>query len=180
MRREIIVLSALCLAAAGAQAESAKSAGAMLHDAQGKEVGTVVLRQGADNGVWLDARFNGLAPGTHAFHIHETGKCEGDFKSAGGHYAPAGHKHGMLVEGGPHGGDLPNIHVPSDGTLQVEVFAPGVSLTKGASNTLFDEDGSAFVVHQGADDYASQPAGAAGARIACGVITSKASDSAQR
>ena len=176
MRREIIALSALCMAAACADAESGKSASATLHDVQGKEVGTVALRQGADNGVWLDVRFEKLPPGTHAFHIHETGKCAGDFKSAGGHYAPAGHKHGMLVEGGPHAGDLPNIHVPSTGRLQVEVFVPGVSLAKTAKNTLFDQDGSAFVVHEGTDDYTSQPSGAAGARIACGVIGAKAID----
>lgn len=171
---------AMCLLVPQSQAQAAMTGSAKLHDGSGNQVGTVALRQTQNDGVWLDAKFDKLPPGTHAFHIHETGKCDGDFKSAGGHYAPAGHKHGAMVDGGPHAGDMPNIHVPSSGQLQVELFVPAVTLKKGAANTLFDEDGSAFVVHAGADDYTSQPSGDAGARIACGVITNKNIDSASR
>lgn len=133
----------------------------------------VALRDTATNGVWLNVSIESLPAGTHAFHIHETGKCEGDFKSAGGHFAPAGNKHGILVKGGSHAGDMPNIHVPADGSLNIEVFAPDVTLDKGAENSLFDADGSAIVIHEGIDDYKSQPSGDAGARIACGVVTNK-------
>jgi Cu-Zn family superoxide dismutase len=42
-----------------------------------------------------------------------------------------------------------------------------VNLSRG----LLDKDGSAIVIHEGADDYVSDPAGHAGDRIACGVIT---------
>jgi Cu-Zn family superoxide dismutase len=176
-------LGALCLLTTAVEAQTVKGASAKLHDTEGTEVGAITLRQTEDQGVWLDAKFDKLPPGVHAFHIHETGKCEGNFESAGAHYAPGdvpgGHKHGVLAEGGPHAGDMPNIHVPADGKLTLEIFVHSVSLDKGAKNTLFDDDGSAFVVHKGVDDYKSQPAGNAGARIACGVITNKV-DSASR
>lgn len=178
--RALIGISLLCGMAASAYADTVDTATAALHDTNEQEVGTVALREAKNGGVWLKVSISSLTPGVHAFHIHETGKCEGDFESAGGHYAPGGHKHGVLVEGGPHAGDLPNIHVPSSGRLDLEIFAPAVSLKKDAGNTLFDKDGSAFVVHEGVDDYTSQPSGNAGARIACGVITRKSVSSASR
>lgn len=156
--------------------EEIEAASSELQDTEGRVVGTVALVQTDGAGVLLNVSVSSLPPGSHAFHIHETGKCEGDFKSAGGHFNPEGHQHGMLTEGGPHAGDLPNIHIPASGTLNVEIVAPHVALPKDAENTLFDEDGSAFVVHAGVDDYKSQPSGDAGGRIACGVITNKIID----
>jgi Cu-Zn family superoxide dismutase len=173
-------LAAAFVLSTSLQAQSIKAASAKLNDAAGKEVGVVALRQTEGEGVWLNVSLDGVPPGPHAFHIHETGKCEGNFESAGGHYAPASKKHGVLAEGGPHAGDMPNIHVPNSGRLNLEIFARDVSLEKGASNTLFDEDGSALVVHAGVDDYKSQPSGNAGDRIACGVVTNKIVDSAAR
>jgi len=70
---------------------------------------------------------------------------------------------------GPHAGDMPNLHVPGDGKIQVEVLDPMVTLNKKAP--LLDQDGSALVIHAGVDDYVSDPAGNAGDRIACGVVT---------
>jgi Cu-Zn family superoxide dismutase len=111
----------------------------------------------------------GLPPGVHALHLHQTGKCEPPFGSAGGHFNPLGKKHGLLNAEGPHAGDLPNVHVGADGRLEVELFAPGVALA-GGPNALFDDDGAALVLHQNADDYTADPAGNAGPRIVCGVI----------
>jgi Cu-Zn family superoxide dismutase len=159
----LLALSAPALASDAARAD--------LKDAQGRSIGTASLSEAASGGVLLKMSLDGVAPGEHAFHIHETGKCEGDFKSAGGHFSPGGHKHGVLVDGGAHAGDLPNLHVPDTGRLTVELFARDVTLKPGASHSLFDADGSALIVHEGADDYTSQPAGDAGARIACGVVT---------
>ncbi|MFO7260482.1 MAG: superoxide dismutase family protein [bacterium] len=144
---------------------------AQLVDAEGNVVATATLRETAGHGVLIRLEAERLPAGEHAFHIHQTGRCEPPgFESAGGHYAPRGRQHGFLVPAGPHAGDLPNIHVPADGRLVIEVVAPDVTLRPGAPNTLFDEDGSALVIHAGRDDYTSQPAGDAGGRIACGVI----------
>jgi Cu-Zn family superoxide dismutase len=78
--------------------------------------------------------------------------------------------HGYLSEDGPHLGDMPNIHVPESGALEVEVMTRVTDLDE----QILDEDGSALVIHSGADDYRSQPSGAAGPRIACGVILEQA------
>lgn len=159
------------LAAQGTDTAAAPAAHARLLDADGNVVATATLRETAGHGVLILLQGQDLPPGEHAFHIHETGRCEAPtFQSAGGHYAPRGREHGFLVPRGPHAGDLPNLHIPQDGRLVIEVLAPGVTLRPGAPNTLFDEDGSALVVHAGPDDYRSQPAGDAGGRIACGVI----------
>ena len=100
--------------------------------------------------------------------LARAGQLRDGFKSAGGHYA-GGMKHGFLVEGGPHPGDMPNVTVGSDGVLKVSVLNTMVSV-KGGENPLLDDDGSALMIHSGADDYESQPAGDAGNRIACAVI----------
>lgn len=113
----------------------------------------------------LTISLNGLEPGVRAAHIHETGVCEGpDFASAGGHLAN-GHDHGVMMDGGPHPGDLPNIHVPASGDVMIELFAPGLT-----PEMLTDGDGTAFVIHADPDDYTGQPAGNAGDRIGCGVF----------
>lgn len=138
---------------------------AELKDQQGQGVGMVTLHQ-TPHGALLHAKLGPLPAGAHAFHVHAVGKCEPPFKSAGGHYNPAGKKHGLYSEAGSHAGDMPNIHVPESGALDIEVFAPGVRL----DDALFDGDGAAIVIHGGADDYKTDPAGAAGPRIACGVI----------
>lgn len=144
---------------------------AELRDQDGRYVGEVLLRQTPQHGVLVRIQVEGLEAGTHAVHIHETGVCEAPaYESAGGHYAPRGRAHGVLHAEGYHAGDLLNLVVPEDGRAETEQLATGVTLLEGVPGTLFDEDGSAFIVHADADDYRSQPAGAAGDRIACGVI----------
>jgi Cu-Zn family superoxide dismutase len=137
---------------------------------QGVQVGTATLAQAA-NGVLINIELTGLPPGGHGFHIHETGRCDPTtgFESAGEHYAPGGHTHGYLVEGGPHAGDMPNQFAGQDGRLRADVFNPNVTLYPGPL-TLFDDDGSALIVHANADDYRNQPSGDAGGRVACAVI----------
>ncbi|MCF6370221.1 superoxide dismutase family protein [Rhizobium halophilum] len=139
-------------------------------DANGNSVGTATL-QDTRNGLLIQAKITNLPPGAHGFHVHETGECnvEGGFKSAGGHFAPGGNEHGFMVENGPHAGDLANQTAMEDGTMVVEVFSENLRLTEG-DNAVLDDDGAAIVVHSTADDYRTQPSGASGDRIACGVI----------
>jgi superoxide dismutase, Cu-Zn family len=166
----LLVLTAALVMAGGAIRADAQSARAELKDAKGGEVGTVMFTE-SDSGVRIEIDITRLAPGTHAFHLHEKGACDApDFKSAGGHYNPTGKKHGFLHPEGPHAGDLPNITVGADSTLKMTMTTKLVTLEKGAKTSLLLEGGTAVVIHQGADDYLSQPAGAGGPRIACGVI----------
>jgi superoxide dismutase, Cu-Zn family len=148
-----------------------QSASANMIDAEEREAGTVTLNQTKSGFVHIIVEMTGLPAGPHGFHIHETGECDpsGGFESAGGHLA-GDREHGINAEGGPHPGDFPNVHVGEDGVLKVEIFTDRVTLGEG-ENPLFDEDGSAVMVHSGADDYESQPSGDAGDRIACGVVS---------
>jgi superoxide dismutase, Cu-Zn family len=157
------------LALSQAQAQE-QSANAVLMDPDGKEIGNVAISEVAQ-GLRIFAQAENLPPGVHAFHIHETGQCEPpEFESAGGHYNPTGKQHGWDNPQGHHAGDFANVHVHEDGRLAIEYFTDAVTLGEGET-TLFDDDGSAVVMHEGADDYQSDPAGHAGARIACGVIS---------
>jgi Cu-Zn family superoxide dismutase len=155
-------------AQAAPQAE-AKTAKATLKNAEGKEVGSAALTQ-TPAGVLIRLTLDGVPPGERAFHIHAVGKCEPPFASAGPHFNPTNRKHGLMAPKGPHAGDLPNIVVPADGALTVEVLNANVTLAKGKANSLLGKQGTALVIHAGKDDYKSDPAGDAGGRIACGVV----------
>lgn len=165
--RFTVLLASIAFAAATVQtAGAAEPAMAKLKNPKGESVGEVKLMQ-TPHGTLLHARFSNLPPGAHAFHVHTVGKCEPPFKSAGGHFNPGGKKHGFLAADGLHAGDMPNIHVPASGSLEIEVLNTLLKL----DSSLFDADGAAIVLHEGPDDYKTDPAGAAGGRIACGVIS---------
>jgi len=167
----VTALAGAALAQGNDGKSQAATAKASFVNAKGEQVGMAELKQ-TPNGVLIKAEIRGLTPGDHAFHIHETGKCETgeQFKSAGGHFAPRGKKHGYETTGGPHAGDMPNQFVSRDGVLKLNVMNTNVKLGSG-DGSLFDRDGSALVIHSAADDYLSQPAGDAGERVACAVIT---------
>ena len=168
--QKLLITVALGLMAAPALAQE-PTASASLSGLDGADHGTITLTQ-TPNGVLLTADFQGVPAGVHGFHIHETGSCDAatEFSSAGGHYGGVSDTHGILVEGGPHSGDMPNIHVPENGALMIEVLNTNISLLEDGDGYLMDEDGSAIILHSGADDYTSQPSGDAGGRIACGVV----------
>ena len=171
MRTALFLAAALASSAAFAQTATPvetniSGASATIIDGSGANVGSANMRATPSGLVVITVSVTGLTPGWHGLHIHETGKCEPEteFKSAGGHLAD-GKQHGVLVEGGPHPGDLPNQMVQDDGVLVADIFTD--RLTAGL---IFDSDGSSIMIHSGRDDYQSQPAGDAGSRVACGVI----------
>ncbi|OJY68711.1 MAG: superoxide dismutase [Sphingobium sp. 66-54] len=139
---------------------------AALKTAQGASAGTARVSETAGAlTVTLDAE--GLPPGDHGVHIHMTGKCDGPkFESAGGHWNPAGMKHGLDNPQGQHAGDMPNLTIGPDGRGSLTY-----SLKGGTLAGLLDADGAAFVVHAKKDDQKTDPSGDSGDRIACGVFT---------
>jgi Cu-Zn family superoxide dismutase len=154
---------------AAALPAAAQTVNATFKSADGKDVGTARLVQ-TPAGVLITLSVKGIPPGEHAFHIHGVGKCEPPFTSAGGHFNPAGRKHGAMAPEGMHAGDMPNLHVPADGALTVEVLNPAVTLEKGKPNSLFGPEGTSLIIHAGKDDYKTDPTGDAGGRIACALI----------
>ena len=148
---------------------AAQTATASLKAADGKDIGTVDLTA-VPGGVLLTVSVKGLPPGEHALHVHAVGKCEPPFTTAVGHFNPDNKKHGLAVAEGHHAGDMPNLHMPENHELTVEVMNTAVTLDKDKPNSVFDADGSAIVIHANEDDQVTNPTGNSGARIACGVI----------
>jgi len=140
-----------------------------IYNAKGEKIGGATLRE-IEGGVRIELDLAQLSPGTHALYIHALGKCEApNFTTAGPHFNPDGKKHGPKNPEGPHAGDLPNFEVGADGRAKVSVVAPHVTLGDGL-HSLFHPEGTALVIHEKPDDYMTDPAGNAGARIACGVV----------
>jgi Cu-Zn family superoxide dismutase len=148
-----------------------------LRNAAGADAGFVKLsKQGGK--VIVRGEVSGFTPGFHGFHVHAVGQCVPPFTTAGGHYNPAGVSHGS------HAGDMPSLLVLDDGTAQAQFATDNFAIGE-----LFDADGSAIIVHEGADNFANIPTryqsttegvfgpdsatlatGDAGARVACGVV----------
>ena len=146
----------------------AKQANAIISSSNDSGVtGMAVFTQNGDE-ITLMAEIQGASPGLHGFHIHEYGDCSApDGTSAGGHWNPTDVAHGKWGEGEFHLGDIGNITVGEDGTGR---FTLTTDLWEIGTGSDVDVVGQSMIVHAGADDFISQPSGAAGPRIGCGVI----------
>eukprot|EP01089_Gocevia_fonbrunei_P001807 TRINITY_DN11716_c0_g1_i1.p1 TRINITY_DN11716_c0_g1~~TRINITY_DN11716_c0_g1_i1.p1 ORF type:complete len:192 (-),score=3.98 TRINITY_DN11716_c0_g1_i1:51-626(-) len=145
---------------------------ATLVNAAGANIGRATLTQGA-TGLLIRIEADGLTPGWHGAHIHATGRCDAPFTSAGGHinHGAPRNPHGLLNAQGPDDGDLPNIFADAEGRVRAEIFTSRARISReGPGQWLWDEDGSALVIHAAMDDHTSQPIGGAGERVACGVM----------
>ena len=162
------------LTVAGARSQEAapvKEIKTKLVTGTGQPAGTAVLKQKKD-GVQVKVSLENVPFGEHGVHIHQHALCEGpDFKSAGGHFNPDGKQHGFENPQGHHAGDTPsNVNVGEDHRGSATWLLSGVTLQRGAPNSLLSEGGTSLMVHEHADDIQTDPSANSGNRIACGVI----------
>lgn len=154
-----------------ASGDGEPTAQAALRLASGEAAGrATATREGGDIRIRVEGQ--GLSAGTHAVHVHTTGKCDAPaFETAGGHWNPTSAHHGRdnPQSPRPHKGDLPNMDVSAGGTGQIEFLIPNAAIVGGGA-ALLDGDGAAVVIHAAADDYRTDPTGNAGGRLACGVF----------
>jgi superoxide dismutase, Cu-Zn family len=150
----------------GLHEKSPSKAVAVLAPTEGHKAFGIVTFTAVDSGVRVVGEFSGLTPGKHGFHIHEFGDCSApDGTSAGGHFNPTNMPHSTPTSGKRHIGDMGNVEAGKDGTAFIDYVDTTISLS-GEYSII----GRGLIVHEKEDDLTTQPTGAAGARIACGVV----------
>ena len=134
----------------------------------GDDAGEIEITE-KDKIVTLNVMLRGLPPGQHGIHVHAGGSCTGpDFTDAGGHLNPDSKQHGFKNPMGHHAGDFPtSVTVMDDGHGSYKLTSKDITLKPGEPNSVY---GKTIVVHASADDEMTDPAGASGKRIACGVV----------
>lgn len=145
---------------------------AMISSASGSTVSGTATFEQTDEGVKFTLELNGATAGSHAVHLHQKGDCSADdATSAEGHWNPEDTEHGnRFSEGAHHAGDIENIEVGEDGTGKMELMIEGWTIGDNSSSDIINK---AIIIHAGEDDFVSQPSGAAGPRVGCGVIQLK-------
>ena len=141
-----------------------------LEPKSGSDVSGTVTFTEEDGEVTMTAEVSGLTEGTHAIHLHENGDCSAeDASSAGGHWNPTSEDHGEWGDpDGFHRGDIGNFDVNANGEGSITFTTDKWCI--GCDDEQKNILNKAVIIHDGVDDYTSQPSGAAGTRIACGVI----------
>ncbi|MEQ1618038.1 MAG: superoxide dismutase family protein [Terricaulis sp.] len=148
----------------------------------GRAIGQATFVEG--NGgvlIRLEISQGALTPGWHGLHLHQSSDCTDaaqNFRAAGAHvsHPQAPPQHGLLNPAPPEAGDLPNLFASPTGPIGVEVFSQRVTLHNpafGDREPLLDQDGSALIIHASPDDHVTQPAGGAGARVACAALPTR-------
>lgn len=118
--------------------------------------------------VTMEIEVEGLTPGAHAIHLHETGDCTApDAASAGAHWNPSAQDHGKWGTAPHHQGDIGNLVADETGRAKLFFPAETWAIGGGAANDIV---GRSVIVHAGEDDFKTQPTGNAGGRVACAVI----------
>lgn len=170
--RQYLVGMAMGLMAAPGFAKAKAAVVVPLKTSAGQDAGTATFHGTRKGQVEIKLKLANLPIGDHAVHLHEKPVCEApDFKTAGGHFNPDGKQHGTLNPAGHHNGDLPqNVTIGENHTGEATFKVNSLSMDPAAANSIFANGGTSVMVHEKADDMKTDPSGAAGNRIACGVV----------
>jgi len=169
MKLLVSALAGALLFAGCAGLDTGPTATARLESRSGSKVSGQLKFVETGDRVHITGIVNGHTPGPKGFHIHEKGDCSDEkAMNSGGHFNPHAKKHGDLASRERHAGDLGNLHFDPNGNAKVDISVEGISVSKDKPDGII---GRAVVVHAQTDDLMTDPAGNAGGRVACGVIT---------
>lgn len=153
------------LTGSASPSQEVQQAIARIYPLKDNQIRGIVVFTKVPDGIRIVADVDGLTPGEHGFHIHEFGECKGDGASAGAHFNPTKKPHGGPTNPERHAGDMGNLVADENGHAHYERVDQVIAF-EGTNSIL----GRSVIVHADRDDYVTQPTGASGAKIGCGII----------